>query len=415
MHFLILLSNIFQLISCINDYELFDSYESTEQSYNDEIEGTLLMTQVVWRHGDRSPIDNYLSDARYEQIWQNGWGELTEIGIQQQFELGKKLRDRYVGNLLSKKFDFREVYIQSTDRNRTIMSAMANMAGMFQKETDSRGGEDEEKGWPKGWIPIPIHIIRDDDPENVFSSCPRADQLEKDITRSAYHRKVVRENFDFFSLLSEKTGKRIDISNIFDIYDKYFIERLYNLSQPEWLTKNIVKKMKNIAAIDTQFDNGIGKPYVPELIRLRGGRLLKSMIQRMTQKINSLSADGNKWISNLKYHALSAHDTTLYALLATFGNPETIINSSFPQYCATLTLELWLLGDEKIPHVKILFDDGISDNSKIITNLVEGCPEHSYFCSLETFSARSIQFIPEDIHEECLEKFEPETDNQDVF
>uniref|UniRef100_A0A0R3RM14 acid phosphatase n=1 Tax=Elaeophora elaphi TaxID=1147741 RepID=A0A0R3RM14_9BILA len=85
----------------------------------------------LWRHGDRSPLIIYPNDPHRESVWPNGIGELTEI------------------------------YVRSTDINRTIASAMAVLAGMFSNGIAGKDypRENDEPDWPRGWIPIPVHTV----------------------------------------------------------------------------------------------------------------------------------------------------------------------------------------------------------------------------------------------------------------
>ncbi|KJH47685.1 hypothetical protein DICVIV_06209 [Dictyocaulus viviparus] len=89
----------------------------------------------VWRHGDRAPVGTYPTDIHQESAWPNGWGELTEMGMRQQYALGKVLRKRYIDieePFINKQYNSKQVYIRSTDVNRTLVSAYANLAGMFR-------------------------------------------------------------------------------------------------------------------------------------------------------------------------------------------------------------------------------------------------------------------------------------------
>lgn len=47
-----------------------------------------------------------------------------------QFQLGQYIRKRYEG-FLNKEYNTDEIYVMSSDKDRTIQSAMANMAGLY--------------------------------------------------------------------------------------------------------------------------------------------------------------------------------------------------------------------------------------------------------------------------------------------
>ena len=42
----------------------------------------ILFLQVIWRHGDRAPTGTYPTDPHKEDSWPNGWGELTQVGLE---------------------------------------------------------------------------------------------------------------------------------------------------------------------------------------------------------------------------------------------------------------------------------------------------------------------------------------------
>jgi len=54
--------------------------------------------------------------------------------LRSQYLLGIATKKRY-DNFLSKNFDINEIFIVSTDSNRTIVSAMANLQGIYKNYT----------------------------------------------------------------------------------------------------------------------------------------------------------------------------------------------------------------------------------------------------------------------------------------
>ncbi|MCP9261480.1 Lysosomal acid phosphatase [Dirofilaria immitis] len=287
----------------------------------------LILVQIVWRHGDRAPIFAYPTDLHQEEAWPYGWGELTELGMRQQFALGRLIRHQYIEgkhNFLSHNYKPKELYIRSTDVNRTLISAMANLAGMYPTGIPGKDYP-KSKQWPSHWTPIPIHTVESEEDfvGNVFSRCPRADQLTAIVRCSKHYQEVADENEEFFYYISEKSGMKVNLDNIHTINDIHYVETMHNMSQPSWITDEVSKKLRNLSIITSEFIYGISVPYFPELTKLRGGSLLKLLLENINQKKKCLSNLENPsclWILQRKYFALSAHDTTVAALLATFAD-----------------------------------------------------------------------------------------------
>ncbi|XP_018417639.1 PREDICTED: lysosomal acid phosphatase isoform X4 [Nanorana parkeri] len=112
----------------------------------------LRFVTMVYRHGDRSPVRSYPKDPYQESAWPRGFGQLTQIGMKQHWDLGQALRERYKG-FLNESYDRREIYVRSTDVDRTLMSAESNLAGLYPPEGS-------EVFLPNiTWQPIPVHTV----------------------------------------------------------------------------------------------------------------------------------------------------------------------------------------------------------------------------------------------------------------
>ncbi|XP_026576182.1 prostatic acid phosphatase [Pseudonaja textilis] len=106
----------------------------------------------LYRHGDRSPLSSFPQNSVKEDAWPWGYGQLTKTGIQQAYNLGQWLKDRYK-NFLSPSYKPKEIYVQSTDYDRTIMSAEVVLAGLFPPSAEEEWNPDIH------WQPIPVHTM----------------------------------------------------------------------------------------------------------------------------------------------------------------------------------------------------------------------------------------------------------------
>lgn len=80
-----------------------------------------------------------------------------QTGKYQHYQLGKWLRQRY-SSLLNETYSENEIYVRSTDVDRTLASALSNLAGLYPPIGDEIWNKDI------AWQPIPVHSIpeRDD-------------------------------------------------------------------------------------------------------------------------------------------------------------------------------------------------------------------------------------------------------------
>uniref|UniRef100_A0A8C6T5U3 Lysosomal acid phosphatase n=1 Tax=Neogobius melanostomus TaxID=47308 RepID=A0A8C6T5U3_9GOBI len=106
----------------------------------------------LFRHGDRSPIRAYPTDPYQESAWPQGFGQLSQVGMQQHYNLGQFLRKRYTG-FLNESYDRHEISVRSTDYDRTLMSAEANLAGLYPPSGSQVFNPNVK------WQPVPVHTV----------------------------------------------------------------------------------------------------------------------------------------------------------------------------------------------------------------------------------------------------------------
>lgn len=129
--------------------------------------------------------------------------------------------------MLSEKYSDNEIYIQSSDIDRTLMSAAANLAGMFPPKDDQI--------WDPSinWQPIPIHTTPEEYDHLISPRRPCAayDYYFNDMKRSEQIQQLERRYKPLYEFLSNHTGSIIDDPySLRTLFNTLFIEHLYNRS-----------------------------------------------------------------------------------------------------------------------------------------------------------------------------------------
>lgn len=112
-----------------------------------------------------------------------------------------------------------------TDVNRTLMSAAANMAGLFPPK--------DNQVWKKGfmWQPVPIHSIPQKMDHILYAGkkCERYNQAMTEYLQSTEHTDLLAKYKNLFTYLEENSGREVrSFEDVEMLYNTLWIENLKN-------------------------------------------------------------------------------------------------------------------------------------------------------------------------------------------
>ncbi|MFH4977097.1 hypothetical protein AB6A40_003806 [Gnathostoma spinigerum] len=340
---------------------------------------TLVHVHAIWRHGLRTPVVLIPSDPlNGKSSWPQGLGELTVEGARQQYRLGEWLRQRYSG-FLKPQVEPGEIYVRSSDYNRTLMSAQALLAGLYPANNDN-SLSDRLKWWP-----LPVHTVRRATDEVLYDEieCPKADREFQRIMSTEPVLKVENENAALIKLIAEKSGyDDFHMRKIWWIYDPLMAQRYHNDTHPfpSWVNETVWDGIVQL------YNKVMYFCYSSNLfVRLHGGMLrreIRNRLDRITQNVTNRSE---------KMYAYSAHDLTVAPFLASMGIRPQI----FPLYSTVVLLELHSVNNEFI--LKLFFKN-TTDSPLLYEFPIVDCGSP---CKIEQFLPAIDKYIPKDPRAEC--------------
>ncbi|KTF90974.1 hypothetical protein cypCar_00034982 [Cyprinus carpio] len=315
-------------------------------------ERTLKFVTVLYRHGDRSPINAYPTDPYKESDWPQGFGQLSQI------------------------------FIRSTDVDRTLMSAEANLAGMFPPNGSEEFNPDLK------WQPIPVHTVPVDK-EKLLSfpleDCPRYTQLMNETEKTDIFLNMTETYKELIEMVRNKTGlEKANIETIWSFYDTLFCEAKHGMRPPDWVTPSVMETLKMLKNFGFQILFGIYKRK--EKCRLQGGLLLDQIIKNLS---NAAAPDSKQEVKMMVY---SAHDTTVVALQEALN----VFNGLQPPYASCHLIELHQ--EENGMFTVEMFYRNDTNVSEPYPVSLPGCSQR---CPLQDFMNLTREVIPQDRDKEC--------------
>ncbi|XP_050501607.1 lysosomal acid phosphatase-like isoform X2 [Diabrotica virgifera virgifera] len=221
-------------------------------------------------------------------------------GIKKLYNLGQSFRQRYQ-NFLSDIYSPNEIYVHSSQVDRCLMSAAANLAGLYPPKSFQL--------WNQNilWQPIPIHTtnIKDDHIITEKRHCRKSRIIMEHLKNQTYP-PLYRKYSKVIEYLSLKTGwNPISLSNIKTLNSVINTYKSYNKSfVPEWLSKLETGVLEYFSDIVYGIQSS-----TPEIARLRIGPFFNYIIQNFDSFLDSQAAPTPKFL------AISAHGTMISSTL----------------------------------------------------------------------------------------------------
>lgn len=351
-----------------------------------EVVDDVEFVQLLWRHGDRAQIASYPNDKYDESIWSQGYGSLTNKGIEQHYRLGHFFRQRYSA-LLSAEYKENEVSIRSTSIPRALRSVAANAAAFFRASASSEtwdssltSAKNDTAYLGNLWQPVPIQTVPiENDQLMALAPCEAASRLLQpleDGTAPALA-KILNTHKELFKFIGRKAYNQdsLNCSAACHLEDVLYTQRQHGF-KTDWVNDTIVKVLDELSAAKFHAIS-----YSDALVRLSGGGLLNQMVENMKQKRNATAHPDMKTRKLMIY---SGHDTTVAGLLGALG----VLNYTQGRINYTSTVIIEMLKDQTI---RVLFKSDSSSFSNILD--VEPTDLTSHICNKQCTLSNFIKSV----------------------
>ncbi|XP_015117677.1 venom acid phosphatase Acph-1 [Diachasma alloeum] len=327
---------------------------------------------VVFRHGDRAPLnddDEPFPTSPYlnSDFPPNGPAQLTNIGKKRAYDLGVYIRKQY-GELLGDIYHPSVIIARSTNVDRTKMSLLATMAGIFPPAARQR--------WHPNlnWQPVVINYPQREDVLLHPYYCPQFVKELKIVADSPEVQQELSQYREMMKNLTEWSGKPIVLAKHCDgLYNGLMALYSMGLELPHW-TSGVFPHgpLLNCTTLNYRVYS-----WNQRMKTLSGGMLLKNFTENM------LAVAGGNWTSQPRMILLSGHEINLTSFLDALG----VYQPHVPEYTSAIFVEL--LEDETEYYVSIWYYLGIPPIRTRIT--VPGCAK---LCPLEKFVELYSNVLP---------------------
>ena len=296
------------------------SSESDVYYNHTSLDTNLYFVFTTYRHGARYTF----SGTDYFGNPVPNRGALTTYGGIQHLEIGKRYRERY-SNFLNMSFDPKQMYVRSSDVERTVISTLKELEGLFGRPIERKN----------------IYIVPNGLNFWELYQLNRTERLEREkyfgFCRNNKKRRLPSMN-DIFPILQECYGatKAPDVGGFCDsVYTAYF-QYVYSNETTNKIGKcgrEKADKMHEfcVATFDTFRGWDEGGAY---------------MFYSLYQNIFRYMFDAIEGRSELKMIMIGGHDITVDKFMNFLDGLKIIPRTHYPHYACNIVIELRKYSDE---------------------------------------------------------------------
>jgi hypothetical protein len=375
-------------------YKTCETKEPKDQNSDDDGQSSHCLFQLVnavlfgFVQGTfRVPI--FPTDPNKAEDWPSRPGTLTDQGLEQHYLLGQYLRQRYTKeqNFLNPCYNQKEIYVKSTDFDRTIRSALANMAGMYPPCSQ----------WNPtlAWTPVTVHSSegKSDTLMTPWVNCPRLMRGVDEIFETDEDIKQFQKtNERLLQFIKQESGWQDDFRSMWKVGDCLKSERENNLTWASWVNETIYDLL-----IDIEILNFKVYSFNETMKKFSSGNMLREIASNMRKMLKAEEPHTSEGAAVEKMRIYSGHDTTVIGLMAAMEIwPFKKVN-----YASYVKFELLTDNTDKSHYVKVYVrdDEDYKSFNPQAQNLTF-CGKKS-LCPLDEFQAFTDRFLIQDWDTEC--------------